>query len=170
MKKRRSVQRRPHSRRLLWAPWRYSYIAQANKQKSCLFCRIVLAKQDRKNLVVIRRKHSFAVLNRYPYNNGHVMLVPQRHVRTLGPLKDEELVELVRLQEEMIGRLSRCLKPHGFNIGMNLGRVGGAGVPGHVHIHLVPRWVGDNNFMPTIAATKVISQSLAALYRQLISV
>lgn len=124
-------------------------------------------KQDRAQLIVKRNRHAFAVLNRYPYNNGHVMIVPNRHVRLFSQLKDAEVLDLMRLQDEILEGLQACVRPHGFNIGTNLGRVGGAGVPGHIHVHLVPRWLGDNNFMPAIGGTKVISQSLASLYQAL---
>ena len=162
---RRIQPRRAHQ--LLWAPWRKTYISHIPKIRGCLFCKILTGRNDRRNLLVKRSQHAFAVLNRYPYNNGHVMIVPNRHVRLFSQLKDVELLGLMRLQDEMLKGLRTCIHPHGFNVGTNLGRVGGAGVPGHIHVHLVPRWLGDNNFMPAIGGTKVISQSLSSLYQAL---
>jgi len=117
--------------------------------------------------VVQRSRYAFALLNLYPYNNGHVMIAPRRHVPDLARLSDAALVDLWRLAQQMQRRLTRALKPHGFNLGVNLGRVGGAGIPGHVHVHLVPRWIGDTNFMPILGDTKVIAESLEELYRRL---
>lgn len=154
------------ARDLLWAPWRLAYVAQA-QPRGCLFCRKRRARRDARELVVLRGRRAFVMLNRYPYNNGHLMIAPYRHVGTLEALTSEEWQEIGRLLVQFQRRLTRLLHPHGFNIGLNLGRPAGAGVPGHLHAHLVPRWNGDTNFMPVIAKTKVISQSLDELYRQL---
>ncbi|MBI4373123.1 MAG: HIT domain-containing protein [Candidatus Omnitrophica bacterium] len=150
----------------LWAPWRRGYILQ-NPGGKCFICRIRKSSQDAKNLVLKRSRHSFAVLNLFPYNNGHVMVIPNRHVGALQKLNDRELLDLMRLTNQMIARLERVMKPGGMNLGINFGRIGGAGVPGHLHIHLVPRWSGDTNFMPVIGNTKVISESLKSVYRRL---
>lgn len=152
----------------LWAPWRKAYLRPKNPAKGCLFCRLLREKKDAKNYILKRTRFSFAVLNLYPYNNGHVMIVPKRHVSSLSRLKDEEKLDWLGLYDNVIDALQRALKPHGFNAGMNLGRIGGAGVPGHIHLHLVPRWKGDVNFMPVIAETKVISESLKSVYRGLL--
>lgn len=153
---------------VLWAPWRVKYIMALNKkEKGCIFCKMCRQKNDRKNYIFLRSKHSFAVLNIYPYNNGHAMVVPYRHVPDLSRLNREEKKDLLGLLETTKALLDKTLKPQGYNIGMNLGRVSGAGFPGHIHIHIVPRWSGDTNFMPIVAATKVISQSLNALWKEL---
>jgi len=152
----------------LWAPWRLGYlVGLTRKTKGCLFCRIHRESKDKKNFIFSRTRHSFAVLNIYPYNNGHVMVIPRRHVADLVQLTQEEKDDLFRLLEKTKLTLDRILKPEGYNIGMNLGRVAGAGFPGHLHIHVVPRWHGDVNFMPVVSDTKVISQSLETLYQKI---
>jgi len=153
----------------LWAPWREAYITKIiDKQKSCVFCRIQAAyKKDRQHLVLTRKPHAYAVLNLYPYSNGHCLVVSNRHVNDISKLPQEEYAQLMELLRETKDLLQAVLKPHGFNIGVNLGRIAGAGIPGHVHIHIVPRWKGDHNFMPVTAATKVISQSLSVIYKKL---
>jgi len=117
--------------------------------------------------VVFRGRRVYCLLNRYPYNNGHVMIAPYRHLRSLSQLAPGESSELMGVATRMIGVLRRILRPHGFNLGLNLGRAAGAGIAGHLHLHVVPRWVGDTNFMSVAGGTKVISQSLEALYDRL---
>ena len=150
----------------LWAPWRKPYIL-SKPTKKCFICRIQASSQDKKHFVLKRTPRSFAVLNLFPYNNGHVMVIPNRHVGDLEKLKDAELLDLLRLTNQIITRLKRIMKPHGMNVGINFERVGGAGVPGHLHIHVVPRWSGDTNFMPVIADTKILSESLQSVYKRL---
>ncbi len=156
----------------LWAPWRAEYIRCAINQHStgrrgCLFCNLLKAKDDRQNLILRRGRHAFVVMNRFPYNNGHVMVAPNRHTADLETLSATESAELFKLVQKSLAVLRRGLKPHGFNIGANLGRVAGAGVVGHLHVHIVPRWQGDVNFMPLLSETKVISEHLAATYDKL---
>jgi ATP adenylyltransferase len=153
----------------LWAPWRVKYITKIVKeQKGCVFCRIYKQKKDTKNLIVIRAKHSYAVLNLFPYNNGHMLILPNRHVNDLRKLKKEEREDLMDLLQTVQTLLDKTLKPGGYNVGLNLGRIAGAGFPGHLHFHVVPRWKGDVNFMPVTASTKVISQSLQVLHKILV--
>jgi len=153
----------------LWAPWRENYITKITaKQKFCIFCRILAAHQDKKHLIFIREPGAFAVLNLYPYSNGHCLIVPNRHVADISKLPQAEYVELMGLLLKTKDLLAKVFKPQGFNIGINLGCMAGAGIPNHVHIHMVPRWRGDHNFMPVVAGTKVISQSLSAIYKKLI--
>ena len=151
----------------LWAPWRISYIKKIKKEKGCLFCRARLKKNGRKHRVFLRTRTSLAMLNIYPYNNGHIMVAPVRHVASLERLSKDELMDVMDCLKKSQALLRRALKPEGFNIGINEGRVAGAGIEKHLHIHVVPRWQGDSNFMPAIADTKVISQSLNSLYKEL---
>lgn len=151
----------------LWAPWRITYVSNT-RTKKCIFCRAFKEKRDRRNLVVLKSKHSFVILNTFPYNNGHVMVVSNRHVSSLEELRDEEILDINKVIVKMISALRAVLKPAGFNVGMNLGKVAGAGIDKHMHIHVVPRWPGDTNFMPVLSDTKIISQSLSELYKKLI--
>jgi ATP adenylyltransferase len=152
---------------VLWAPWRMTYIIKAAKEKECIFCRAANSGDDEANKVVYRSKHSIVVLNIYPYNTAHVMVAPKRHVPRPDLLSDEEVVDLHRTLILTLKAVEREYNPQGFNIGMNIGRIAGAGVEGHMHIHVVPRWLGDSNFMPVIAGTKVIPEDLAQTYRRL---
>jgi len=152
----------------LWAPWRIKYILSNKKHKDgCVFCDIFNEKKDKENFIVNRTKHAYSVLNIFPYNNGHTLIVPNRHISTLGDLKREERDDLMDLLEWSKALLDEALGAEGYNIGINFGRAAGAGFPEHMHIHLVPRWQGDVNFMPVTSHTKVISQSLEALYENL---
>ncbi len=150
----------------LWAPWRIKYITQ-KKKKGCIFCQIHNKKQDNKNFVIFRAKYCLAVLNIFPYNNGHTLLVPNRHIKTLEALTDQELIDINKSLIRMKKILKKTLRPAGFNIGINIGKVSGAGIDNHIHFHIVPRWLGDTNFMPITASTKIISQSLKELHKQL---
>ncbi|NQT95118.1 MAG: HIT domain-containing protein [Candidatus Omnitrophica bacterium] len=151
----------------IWAPWRSSFIYDRSK-KSCIFCDGRDSKNLRKNFILKKTKHSFSMLNIYPYNNGHVMVAPKTHKPSLVKLTRDELTDLMLLVNETTKLLDKCLKPKGYNMGINIGKIAGAGFPGHVHIHIVPRWEGDTNFMPTISGTKVISESLDSLYKRLL--
>lgn len=141
----------------LWAPWRAAYVSGRVKKKGCIFC------HPHPRDVVLKSRSSFAVLNLFPYNPGHIMVVPRRHTASWARLSDSECLDLFRLLQRAQDVLAKKLKPHGFNVGINMGRVAGAGIRNHLHIHVVPRWDGDTNFMPVTAHTKVISQSMAAL-------
>ena len=152
----------------LWAPWRIKYIQDLNERSDCFICHNLENQQDdNKNLVLWRTAKCVVILNRFPYNNGHLLIAPARHIPDLDAANDEELLELTKLIRESQKALSLTLKPHGFNVGMNFGRCAGAGLPEHFHIHIVPRWDGDTNFMSVCSDTKVISQSLAELFEQL---
>ncbi len=150
----------------LWAPWRKEFIL-SKKEENCFFCEVIKDNQDRKNLVLYRGKECFCILNKYPYNNGHLMIVPKMHKDDLSKLNDSEMLELLTLSRDVKNILAKKLKPEGFNLGINFGKVAGAGVEDHIHLHIVPRWTGDTNFMPVIAETKVIPQSLDDLYLEL---
>lgn len=146
----------------LWAPWRIKYI-QSKKSGKCIFC--IAKRSKKKNYVFIKNKHSFAILNIYPYNNGHVMVAPNRHVSTLSALKEVEMLDIFKTLNQAIKRLDKAIKPQGYNLGINISDVAGAGIKGHLHVHIVPRWKGDTNFMPVIYSTKVVSQSLDELVK-----
>ena len=150
----------------LWAPWRSKYI-YLRKRSGCIFCLAKKAKNPKKLYILDRSKHSFSMLNLYPYNNGHVMVAPYKHVKSLELLSDEELLDMIKLINKTKVAIGKRLKPHGFNIGLNVGKIAGAGFAGHVHVHIVPRWTGDTNFMPLTAGAKVISESLNSLYELL---
>ena len=152
----------------LWAPWRLKYIKKLkDKSKGCVFCKLIKENKDRKNYIFARTKYSYAVLNIYPYNNGHALIVPYKHVSNLAKLDKQQKEDLFSLLESTQRLIDKVLRPNGYNIGLNIGRIAGAGFPGHLHIHLVPRWAGDMNFMPIIGNTKVMSQSLSALFNRL---
>ncbi len=144
----------------LWTPWRYWYVSRGVKQKGCFLCNAAREKKDDDNLVIYRGKKCFVVLNRFPYNNGHVMVAPYRHVSDLSLLEEDEFRELWDLVRVSVEALRKAYSPDGFNIGINLGRVAGAGLPGHLHVHIVPRWEGDTNFMPVVGETKTMPEDL----------
>ena len=148
----------------LWAPWRINYVRNT-KQKRCIFCGPAAKKS--KDYVVFKTVYAKVMLNIYPYNNGHILISPRRHVRDLSQLKKEEMLGLFQAVTKTQKLLDKVLKPDGYNIGINLSKAAGAGITGHLHIHILPRWVGDTNFMPVLFNTKIISQSLDALYKQL---
>jgi ATP adenylyltransferase len=146
----------------IWAPWRIRYIKTATKRKTgCLFCRSLRSK--RKKYIFLRNKYSFAMLNIFPYNNGHVLVSPIRHVSNLKTLSDNEINDIFGTLKQVMRLLDKVLKPQGYNVGMNLGKCSGAGIPRHLHLHIVPRWEADTNFMPVISDTKIVSQSLDEL-------
>lgn len=149
----------------LWSPWRMEYILNI-KKGGCIFCR-KLKEPDAKAYIIQRKPTCFSMLNIFPYNNGHLMVAPKRHISKLESLTKRELTELISLLAESEGLIRKRLKPHGFNIGLNLGRSAGAGVIGHLHFHIVPRWEGDTNFMPVLGNTKVIPQLLEDTYKLL---
>lgn len=150
----------------IWAPWRKAYITSEKRAgRGCVFCRLCKSHSETRHYILKRSLHSFAVLNLYPYNNGHILILPKRHVAELEDLSAAEKLDWLGLCEEMVSALRKVMSPKGFNLGMNFGTAGGAGIPGHLHMHVVPRWPGDVNFMPVIGSTKVISESLDSVYR-----
>jgi ATP adenylyltransferase len=156
----------------IWAPWRAQYIqagtVPSEAPEACFLCRALASDEDRPNLLVLRGQHSVVMLNRYPYNNGHLLVAPRVHRGTLGELEGPDLVEPISVVRRMTLILDRMLRPHGYNIGLNQGKAAGAGLPGHLHWHIVPRWDGDTNFMPILGQTKVIVESLNQFYERLI--
>lgn len=154
-------------RQVLWAPWRMAYIKRADRPAGCIFCVKPRQRRDAANLVLHRGRLGFVMMNLFPYNSGHLLLAPYLHAGTLEALPDETALELVRLTNLSLKVLRAAVKPEGFNVGLNLGRVAGAGIEGHVHFHIVPRWNGDTNFMPLFAETRVMPEHLDATYRKL---
>ena len=150
----------------LWAPWRLEYIANADEQPGCVFCEAV-TQSDEDGLVLHRGVTAFALLNKYPYASGHLMVAPYRHVADFAELDDAETLELHRLASSGIAALAETFTPQGYNLGWNLGRIAGAGIVDHVHLHVVPRWAGDTNFMPVLADVKVLPEHLDATRRKL---
>jgi len=154
----------------LWAPWRMAYVANTKepaKEGDCFLCRGLAGGDDRASLLALRTELSAVFLNRYPYNSGHLLVVPRAHKATLAELSAEELLDVMETVRKSIAALQELMRPDGFNVGVNLGRAAGAGVPGHLHWHVVPRWSADTNFMPVIGDVNVIVQSLEALYELL---
>lgn len=154
----------------LFSPWRSAYIQtfkSGKKLKGCLFCKIAKSRKDRQNLIVWRGGHTYVVMNRYPYNSGHVLIVPYRHTKDFGGLSGDESAEIMKVSAMCLRAMTKLSKPHGFNFGANLGRVAGAGIEDHLHFHIVPRWNGDTNFMPVLAETKVISEGLKTMWKEL---
>jgi ATP adenylyltransferase len=154
----------------LFSPWRSAYIQSfqdVKKSRGCLFCRIVKENSDKKNLIVWRGKECFVVLNRFPYNNGHMMVVPYKHTSSMGKLTDEANLEIMRTAVRCMQALSQNSKPDGFNFGANIGKAAGAGIDKHIHFHVVPRWNGDTNFFPILADIKVVSDDIRKSWHQL---
>lgn len=150
----------------LWSPWRREYVQKTAVEEGCIFCRMAAEQNDEANLIVRRGALNFIVLNRYPYTSGHLMVVPYEHMDRLDGASDETLQELILLTREAQVRLGEVYKPAGFNLGMNIGEIAGAGIAGHIHMHLLPRWAGDANFMTTIGDTRVLPEDLGETYRK----
>ena len=151
----------------LWAPWRLEYVQSADEDGRCLFCRAAEPGADEEKLVVHRGEAAVVLLNKFPYSSGHLMVAPVRHAGDFAELSDEEALELHRLAGQGIGALAQIYSPQGYNLGWNLGRIAGAGIVDHVHLHVVPRWAGDTNFMPVLADVKVMPEHLVETRRKL---
>lgn len=152
---------------VLWAPWRMSYIKKASEVSECVFCTAATSEDEESSLIIARTQYSLAMLNAYPYNTAHIMIAPKRHVPRIELLNDYEVLDLFSLAKAVIRAIDEEYKPEGFNIGMNIGKVAGAGIESHIHIHIVPRWLGDTNFMPVIAYTKVMPEDLGTTLTRL---
>lgn len=151
----------------LWAPWRIEYIKKAD-EPGCILCHKPAEKDDAASYILYRGRWNFIIMNSYPYNAGHIMIAPYRHVANLDELSDEEGNEHFQLVRRSITVLRRVFKADGFNVGMNLGRIAGAGIDKHIHTHVVPRWAGDTNFMPVVGDTRVINEALEETYHKLV--
>ena len=148
----------------IWAPWRLRYVKNAKRSDECVFCAKPGAGDDRANLIVHRGERCFVILNLFPYTNGHLMVEPFDHIARFQDVEPEVTGEMIGLAQQAMRRMDEVYDPEGFNVGMNQGRVAGAGVDGHIHLHVVPRWAGDNNYMPVLADTRVMPQSLEESY------
>jgi len=151
----------------LWTPWRYRYVADESKDDRCIFCDALAANDDEKFLIVFRGKKNFIILNRFPYTSGHVMVVPHAHVGELSGADSETAGEMMILAQRVQVALQKAYRPQGYNLGMNLGRAAGAGVTKHIHLHVLPRWTGDGNFMTVVGETRVEPEDLATTYDRL---
>jgi ATP adenylyltransferase len=149
----------------LFAPWRMAYIATPKDHQGCIFCDFPKENNDQERLILARGEHCFVILNAFPYNPGHLMVVPYRHTCSYGSLTALEVAEMHALSSKAVAVMERMTAPQGFNMGINLGKVAGAGVDGHLHLHVVPRWNGDANFMPVLGSTRVLPEGLAETYR-----
>jgi len=151
----------------LWAPWRLEYVQNADKQAGCIFCAAAASDDDEGQLVVHRGEHAFVLLNKFPYASGHLLVAPYRHGLNFGDLDEAEILEIHRLGAQGLEALAATYAPEGYNLGWNIGRIAGAGIPDHGHLHVVPRWGGDTNFMPVFADVKVIPEHLSATWARL---
>ena len=152
----------------IWAPWRLEYIENAERQQGCILCRFPAEGRDAERYILCQHTHTFVILNAYPYSNGHLMVVPRRHTASLDDLNADARLELMDLVAESVRVLKQAYRPDGFNIGINIGRVAGAGIEDHIHVHVVPRWNGDTNFMAVTGDTRVLPASLRATYDRLV--
>ncbi len=151
----------------LWSPWRMVYIQNSNMNKSCVFCSALESEDSADNLVVVRTSKAFVILNRFPYTSGHLMIVPYSHVASLELLDAEIRADMMELTTQTLLVLRREYGPQGFNIGINIGEIAGAGIADHVHLHIVPRWGGDTNFMSSVGGTRVLPEALEETYQRI---
>jgi ATP adenylyltransferase len=151
----------------LWAPWRMEFLL-SDKKTGCPFCLLPAAKQDTENLILHRSASCFVIMNRYPYNNGHLMVIPFQHEKELDQLPAATAVDMTQTLQKTVAVLKKTFKPDGFNIGINLGAAAGAGIPGHLHYHVIPRWIGDTNFMPILNDVRVMNEYLKDTYARLV--
>lgn len=151
----------------LWSPWRFTYIAQADRMEGCIFCRKQAEQDDERNYIVHRGRKNYLLLNLYPYTVGHLMIAPYRHIATLGEGEPEELGEMMQLTRRAEMALRKIYRPHGMNLGMNIGKSAGAGVAGHIHMHVLPRWDADANFLSVIGETRVLPEDLPVTWAKL---
>jgi len=151
----------------LWSPWRYQYLAEEIKPQGCIFCAMAADTRDEQNLIVHRGEHNFVVLNRYPYTSGHLMVVPYAHSSELSAIDETASAELMTLTRAADRNIRSVYQPDGVNLGMNMGQSAGAGIAGHIHMHVLPRWFGDANFMTTIGETRVLPEDLPVTWRRL---
>ena len=151
----------------LWTPWRYNYVTNSEKTPGCIFCEVVKAQDDEKVRIVHRGQHCFIILNTFPYTSGHVMVVPYAHLDELQKLPADAAQEMMGLSQKMEGVLRELYRPDGLNLGMNIGKAAGAGVAGHIHMHILPRWVADSNFISVVGETRILPETLEVTWRRM---
>jgi len=151
----------------LWTPWRFQYITSAGKTPGCVFCEKAAEKDDRRALIVHRARHCFIILNAFPYTSGHAMVVPYAHLDSLQTLPEDARNEMMDLTQKLEGVLRKLYNPDGINLGMNIGKAAGAGVAGHIHMHVLPRWAGDSSFMTTVSETRVLPEDLETTWERM---
>ncbi len=151
----------------LWTPWRYAYISTAEKTSGCIFCQLLKLNNDAEARIVLRAEHCFVVLNTYPYTSGHIMIVPYAHLDQLSKLPAEAAHEMMDLSKKLEEVLREVYKPDGINLGMNIGKAAGAGVAGHIHMHVLPRWIADANFMSVVGESRVLPETLETTYQKI---
>ncbi len=154
----------------LWTPWRYAYVTSTEKHAGCIFCELVTSGDDAKAFIVYRGRHCFVILNTYPYTPGHVMIVPYAHLDELRKLPLEAANEMMALAQRMDSVLRELYRPDGINLGMNIGKAAGAGVAGHIHMHVLPRWVADANFMSVVGETRILPETLEETWKRMTAV
>ncbi len=154
--------------KILWAPWRIEYVTAANEKGKCIFCPGDDRSRDEERLILHVGDRSIVLMNRFPYINGHLLVAPVHHVSALGALTDEEKLDLLTMVEKSVGILRKGMNPGGFNVGLNLGKIAGAGVEDHIHFHVVPRWSGDTNYMTVVGEVRVIPEHIQATYKKLL--
>jgi ATP adenylyltransferase len=152
----------------LWTPWRFDYITKVDQTTSCVFCSILGESKDTENLVLYRGKNVYVVINRFPYTSGHLLIVSNRHISTLNEASDDELLEFITLGRHCENVLRQEYSPNGFNLGFNVGRAAGAGIEQHLHMHVLPRWIGDSNFVSVVGETRILPEELPTTYRRLL--
>jgi ATP adenylyltransferase len=151
----------------LWSPWRYQYVSTAEQAVDCIFCTLPAQHRDRENYIVFRGKLNYVILNRYPYTSGHLMVVPYEHAAALNMVSEETLTEMILLARQAEAHLRAVYRPDGLNMGINIGKAAGAGVAGHIHLHVLPRWVADANFMTTVGEARILPEDLDVTYEKL---
>lgn len=151
----------------LWAPWRMAFVEKASRLSGCIFCEKPALKQDTKSFILRRGRHAYVLMNIYPYNNGHLLIAPYRHIAAIENLPEPVLLDMLQLAQASLKALRKAYAPEGFNLGVNQGKVAGAGIEHHIHLHIVPRWGADTNFMPILGETRVLPQHLEASYARL---
>jgi ATP adenylyltransferase len=151
----------------LWAPWRMDYILSDKKTQGCIFCELPKQDRDRDNLILYRSSHTFAIMNRYPYNNGHIMVVPYGHIATLDGMDEGTMLDFMKLTKHAVRSIEKAFMPEGFNMGINVGKIAGAGMEEHLHLHIVPRWAGDTSFMTVFDEIRVVPEHVLSTYDKL---
>ncbi|MEK6549292.1 MAG: HIT domain-containing protein [Nitrospirota bacterium] len=151
----------------LWAPWRLAFVEKASRLSGCIFCEKPALKQDGTSFILRRGRHAYVILNIYPYNNGHLLIAPYRHIAAIEKLPEPVLLDMLQLAQASLKALRKAYAPEGFNLGVNQGKVAGAGIEHHIHLHIVPRWGADTNFMPLLGETRVLPQHLKSSYQRL---